>query len=112
MRIDGLNPLPAVSVPETQAPAPAQGPQEAKANARSQESVPTPKDEVTQHVSSPDPLSVVVEMQSGNRLVYKFIDQANGEVIQQIPSETMLRMAEAIESTLKAIYSKAPDTTK
>lgn len=63
-------------------------------------------DEVTQHAPITNPLNVVVESQNGGRLVYKFVDEASGQVIQQIPSEAMIRMAEAINSILQDMISK------
>lgn len=105
MYIDAPNPLP--SLP----PEPAEQPQaraaaSAQVAQRAAESRPLP-DELTQHNSSPSPLSVVVEVQNGDRMVYKFIDQASGEVVQQIPSEAMLRMAEAISSILQTLNTRS-----
>jgi hypothetical protein len=45
--------------------------------------------------------SVLVEMQPGNIVVYKFIDEASGQLIQQIPSEQMLNLSENVESNEK-----------
>jgi uncharacterized FlaG/YvyC family protein len=45
--------------------------------------------------------SVLVEMQPGNIVVYKFIDEASGQVIQQIPSEQMLNLSENVEPNQK-----------
>ncbi len=39
------------------------------------------------------PMNVLVEMQPGNIVVYKFIDEASGQLIQQIPSEQMLNLS-------------------
>ena len=41
------------------------------------------------------PTNVLVEMQPGNIVVYKFVDESSGKVIQQIPSEQMLNLSEA-----------------
>ena len=43
-------------------------------------------------------MSVLVEMQPGNIVVYKFIDEASGRLIQQIPSEQMMNLSELAES--------------
>jgi len=86
MRIDGVNPIPsAVFKPAAKAtPAPA---------------APIVKDRVeTQHESKPNSTSVLVEMQPGNIVVYKFIDEASGRLIQQIPSEQMMNLSEPAES--------------
>jgi len=45
-------------------------------------------------------LSVVVEIQKDNRLVFRFVDQA-GQVVQQIPSEQLLHLSEAIARFLQ-----------
>ena len=42
--------------------------------------------------------NVLVEMQPGNIVVYKFIDEATGRLIQQIPSEQMLKLSTTDES--------------
>jgi hypothetical protein len=44
------------------------------------------------------PTNVLVEMQPGNIVVYKFID-ASGQLIQQIPSEQMLNLATTDETS-------------
>ena len=44
------------------------------------------------------PTNVLVEMQPGNIVVYKFIDEASGRLIQQIPSEQMLNLSQPVES--------------
>jgi uncharacterized FlaG/YvyC family protein len=38
-------------------------------------------------------------MQPGNIVVYKFIDEASGRLIQQIPSEQMLNLSQPVEAT-------------
>jgi uncharacterized FlaG/YvyC family protein len=88
MRIDGLGPIPsAVSEPAAHA-----------TKARSVPASPAVKDRVeTQHPSEPSSTNVVVEMQPGNIVVYKFIDHASGRLIQQIPSEQMLNLSELVE---------------
>lgn len=50
---------------------------------------------------APSDLSVVVEIQKDNRLVFRFVDQATGQIVQQIPSEQMLRLSEAIAAFLQ-----------
>ena len=42
--------------------------------------------------------SVVVEMQPGNIVIYKFIDEASGRLVQQIPSEQMLNLSQSVEA--------------
>ena len=41
--------------------------------------------------------NVLVEMQPGNVVVYKFIDEASGRLIQQIPSAQMLNISESVQ---------------
>ena len=58
---------------------------------------------VTDHVEvhakpAISPTNVLVEMQPGNIVVYKFVDESSGNVIQQLPSEQMLNLSQAIES--------------
>ena len=49
---------------------------------------PAVKDHVeTQPKPEVSSTNVLVEMQPGNIVVYKFIDEASGRLIQQIPSE-------------------------
>ena len=102
MRIDDTNPLPVPAFePGRRIPAqPAEG-----APAPGQVHRATPAYQLTQPTPAPSALSVVVEAQD-NRFVYKFIDEGTGEVIQQIPSEAMLAMAEAIKSILQAQQNK------
>jgi len=88
MRIDGINPIPSAffnpaAKPAKTTPAPA---------------VPFVKDRVETQQSKPNSMNVLVEMQPGNVVVYKFIDEASGRLIQQIPSEQMMNLAEPAES--------------
>lgn len=86
MRIDGSNPTPASAEPQTPENKPHSAPP-----------APTEKvDHVDQHQPDLPITNVVVEMQPGNIVIYKFIDQASGQLIQQIPSEEMLKLSEAI----------------
>ena len=88
MRIDGIGPIPS-AVPEPAAQA---------AKATRVPAVPAVKVRVdTQHESDPSSTNVVVEMQPGNIVVYKLIDEGSGRLIQQIPSEQMLNLAEPVE---------------
>ena len=41
---------------------------------------------------------MLVEMQPGNIVVYKFVDEASGRLIQQIPSEQMLKLSKTVET--------------
>jgi len=50
--------------------------------------------------------NVVVEMQPGNIVVYKFVDEASGRLIQQIPSEQMLSLSEVAQSNDKPAKQK------
>jgi len=66
---------------------------------------------VTDHVEiQPKPAvnltNVVVEMQPGNIVVYKFIDEASGQMIQQIPSQQMLNLSEVAQSNEKPAKQK------
>ncbi len=93
MRIDGVSPIPAVASEPVA--------REAKAI-----HVPDPAPAITDHVEThpkPEvsPTNVLVEMQPGNIVVYKFIDTASGKLIQQIPSEQMLSLSETTQSTDK-----------
>jgi uncharacterized FlaG/YvyC family protein len=86
MRIDGTSPIPAVTQPAAR---------EAKASPAPETKAPVVKDRVdVQTKPEIDPTNVLVEMQPGNIVVYKFIDQASGRLIQQIPSEQMLSISE------------------
>jgi uncharacterized FlaG/YvyC family protein len=92
MRIDGVNPVPPVdSGHATQE----NGTDPAPKPAAVQDQL-----EVRQKPAASS-TSVLVEMQPGNIVVYKFIDEASGQVIQQIPSDQMLNLAEAVESNQK-----------
>ncbi len=88
MRIDGPSPVPPAN-PGFEAPQvrPACTP------------APAVKDRVETHqkpeVSS---TSVLVEMQPGNIVIYKFIDDASGRLIQQIPSEQLLKLSKTSET--------------
>ncbi len=91
MRIDGVSPIvPAGSRPEPRVvkpvPAPAAAAPEVKDHVETQ-----PKPEVSS-------TNVVVEMQPGNIVIYKFIDEASGRLIQQIPAEEMLNLSQPVES--------------
>jgi len=90
MRIDGSSPVPLA------------GPQ---LQAREVKPTPVPaavpiKDHVETH-QKPEvsPTNVLVEMQPGNIVVYKFIDEASGRLIQQIPSEQLLNLSKTGEAT-------------
>ena len=90
MRIDGVSPIvPAGSGLEPRVVKPAPVPTAA---------APEVKDHVETH-SKPEvgSTNVVVEMQPGNIVVYKFIDEASGRLIQQIPSEAMLNLSQSVE---------------
>ncbi len=88
MRIDGSSPVPPANL---QFEAPQVRPTRTPAAAV--------KDRVETH-QKPEvsPTSVLVEMQPGNIVVYKFIDEASGRLIQQIPSEQMLKLSETGET--------------
>lgn len=87
MRIDAVSPTPA-AVPQAMA-------REARPTR-----APLPADSaVKDHVEmQPKPevnsTNILVEMQPGNILVYKFIDESSGRLIQQIPSEQMLNLSQ------------------
>lgn len=49
-----------------------------------------PKDKVVQIAVDPRTTNVVVEMERNNTLVFKFIDEKTGKVIQQFPPQQML----------------------
>ena len=88
MRIDGPSPVPPAN-PGFEAPQvrPLRTPAAAV------------KDRVETH-QKPEvsPTSVLVEMQPGNIVVYKFIDEASGRLIQQIPSEQLLNLSRIAEA--------------
>lgn len=91
MRIDGPSPVPPegsrFEAPEVKRP-------RVPAAAAIKDRVETqPKPEVS-------PTNVLVEMQPGNIVVYKFIDEASGQLIQQIPSEQMLNLSRVVEAKI------------
>ncbi len=88
MRIDGSQPAPL-----PQEPASAEG----KTDRAMAEARPSIKDEVVQHLPGSGTVNVVIEMQQGNVLVYKFIDGSSGQLIQQIPAEQMLKLSAAVD---------------
>ena len=45
-------------------------------------------------------LHVIVDIQSGNRLVFKFVNPATGSVVQQIPAEQAVRFAQLLHAVL------------
>jgi uncharacterized FlaG/YvyC family protein len=97
MRIDGPNPVtPAVA--------------QQVARVAKEQPAPTAKAHVVKdHVEvqpKVNPTNVLVEMQPGNIVVYKFVDESSGKVIQQIPSEQMLSLSEAVESNEKSKKQK------
>ena len=101
MRIDGPSPVPPegprFEVPEVKRPR-----------------VPAPaavKDRVETH-QKPEvsPTNVLVEMQPGNIVIYKFIDEASGQLIQQIPSEQMLNLSRVAEA--RVTEAKTGEVTK
>ena len=56
-------------------------------------------DRVDTHPTAPvSPTNVLVEMQPGNIVVYKFIDEASGRLIQQIPAEQLLNLSRLDEA--------------
>jgi hypothetical protein len=61
-----------------------------------------PKEPIKDHVEVQPKVentatNVLVEMQPGNVVVYKFIDEASGRLIQQIPSAQMLNISESVQ---------------
>ncbi|MGA9811415.1 MAG: hypothetical protein WBQ64_01480 [Terriglobales bacterium] len=89
MRIDGSSPVPPDG-PRIQTREPKPVPPPAAAPIKDQVET-QPKPEVS-------PTNVLVEMQPGNIVVYKFIDEASGRLIQQIPSEQMLNLSKTGET--------------
>lgn len=89
MRIDGPSPVPPegprFEAPEVKRP---RVPAPAAVNDRVE----------TQPKAQVSPTSVLVEMQPGNIVIYKFIDEASGRLIQQIPSEQMLNLSRVVEA--------------
>jgi uncharacterized FlaG/YvyC family protein len=97
MRIDGPNPI-----PPAQAVA-----RDAQKHPATEAKAPVVKDHVeVQSKPAVSPTNVLVEMQPGNIVVYKFVDESSGKVIQQIPSEQMLNLSEAVESNEKSKKQK------
>jgi hypothetical protein len=90
MRIDGPNPVSQAGLePAAREVKPVHVPQAA----------PAIQDHVETHQRpAVSPTNVLVEMQPGNIVVYKFIDEASGRLIQQIPSEQMLSLSSTDES--------------
>jgi hypothetical protein len=99
MRIDGFSPIPpAGSVPAAREVKPVPAPEA---------TAPVVKDHVeTQPRPEVSLTNVLVEMQPGNVVVYKFIDEASGRLIQQIPSEQMLNLSEIVPSNEKSLKQK------
>lgn len=92
MRIDGPSPVPPDG-PRIQTREPRPVPAPAAAPIKDQvETQPKPEVSAT---------SVLVEMQPGNIVVYKFVDEASGQLIQQIPSEQMLNLSRIVEAGSK-----------
>jgi uncharacterized FlaG/YvyC family protein len=89
MRIDGVTPVPPVYSGHS-------AQENGKDSAPKSAAVVQDQVEVRQQPEA-EAINVTVEMQPGNIVVYKFIDEANGQVIQQIPSEQMLNLAESVE---------------
>lgn len=90
MRIEGPSPVP-LAGPEPVAP-------EVRP-IHALQAAPAIQDHVeTQQRPAVSPTNVLVEMQPGNIVVYKFIDEASGRLIQQIPSEQMLSLSTTDES--------------
>ena len=89
MRIDGPSPVPS------------EGP---RFQTREPRPVPAPavqpiKDQVETHPKPEvSPTNVLVEMQPGNVVVYKFVDEASGQLIQQIPSAQLLKLSKTDET--------------
>jgi TusA-related sulfurtransferase len=99
MRIDGLSPIPpAGSGPAVREVKPAPTPEATAPMVKDRvEMQPKPEVNLT---------NVVVEMQPGNIVVYKFVDEASGRLIQQIPSEQMLSLSEVAQSNEKPAKQK------
>jgi len=57
------------------------------------------------HTSSEntDPTNVVVEMQKDEIVVYKFIDKSTGKLVQQIPSQQLINISNAIDDALSSL---------
>ena len=54
--------------------------------------------------------TLLVEMQPGNIVVYKFIDEASGRLIQQIPAEQMLNLSTDPSKTGETDKEEKPKT--
>ena len=93
MRIDGASPIPS-AVPQSVA-------RDARPAARVREAgEPGGQGSCGQFSPGrrPDSTNVLVEMQPGNIVVYKFIDEASGRLIQQIPAEQLLNLSQSAEA--------------
>jgi len=91
MRIDG-------AIPDSPA-ASATPAREAKANPAPETAAPEAKDFLeVQHQPGTNTTNVLVQMRPGNIVVYKFIDEASGRLIEQIPSEQLLELAQSNEA--------------
>lgn len=91
MRIDGASPIPP-AVPQSMA-------REARPNPGPGPASPVIKDHLEmQPRPQTSSTNVLVEMQPGNIVVYKFIDEASGRLIQQIPAEQLLSLSESAEA--------------
>ena len=86
MNINGSKPIPAT---EHEAPTPVHKAPHVSADAA------VPKDKVVQKPLNITNTDVVVEMERNNTLVYKFIDETTGKVIQQFPPEQMVNQQQA-----------------
>ncbi len=91
MRIDGASPIPS-AVPQPVA-------REARPNPGPKPASPVVRDHVEiQPRPQTNSTNVLVEMQPGNIVVYKFIDEASGRLIQQIPAEQLLSLSQSAET--------------
>jgi hypothetical protein len=98
MRIDGPSPIPAgLSQP---------GAGETKTTSAPRATLPTSEDHAATQSKPEDSTKVVAEMQPGNIVVYKFVDAASGQLIEQIPSEQMMKLSEAAELAGKSTKSE------
>lgn len=55
-----------------------------------------PKDKVEHVQIDPRTTNVVVEMEKNNTLVFKFIDEKTGKVVQQFPPEQMVHQNQIV----------------
>lgn len=53
--------------------------------------------------SGPKRLSVVAD---GNKLIYRIVDEVTGEVVRQLPSEEMIRVAHNLEDLVRSEQAK------